>query len=76
MMLGVVRSDGSRMDPVWCPTGYCQTGKDYVKVLENHVKPFIEGVMGDAPYVFQQDGAPAHTHEWLDKNVRFWDKNL
>lgn len=80
MMLGVVGSDGSRMNPVWFPTGYRLTGRDYVEVLKNHVKPFIEGVVGDAPYVFQQDGAPAHTskvaQEWLDGNLHFWDKNL
>lgn len=80
MMLGVVGSDGSRMDPVWFPQGYRLTGRDYVEVLEKNVKPFIESVVGNAPYVFQQDGAPAHTskvaQEWLNANLRFWDKNL
>lgn len=78
MMLGVVGSDGNRM--VWFPSGYRLTGQDYVEVLKNHVKPFIEGVIGNSPYVFQQDGAPAHTskvaQEWLRGNLRFWDKNL
>lgn len=80
MMLGVVGSDGSLMDPVWFPAGYRLTGKEYVKVLEDHVKPFIRRVVGDAPYVFQQDGAPAHTsrvaQEWLNRNLKFWNKNL
>lgn len=35
---------------------------------------------GKADYVFQQDGAPAHTskivQEWMKTNMKFWDKTM
>ena len=32
----------------------------YAKILEEFVKPWIDSVHGDRPYVFQQDPAPTY----------------
>lgn len=41
----------------------------FIEVLETFVKPWINSVRGDRPYVFQQDSAPAHkamtTQDWM-----------
>ncbi len=41
MMLGVVDSDGKRMQPVWFPTGVKVGTKEYLDVLEMKVKPWL-----------------------------------
>jgi len=41
MMLGVVASDGKRMPPNWFPKGLRLDTKEYLKVMENVVKPWI-----------------------------------
>ena len=61
------------------------TKEVYLRVLTNVVKPWMETVSAGKPYVFQQDGAPAHTshlvQNWLSDNVdmlwwkEFWPPN-
>jgi len=57
------------------------TKKVYVNVLASVVKPRMEIVASGRPYVFQQDGAPAHTshlvQNWLSDNIdMFWSKEF
>jgi len=45
----------------------------YIAVLKAIVKPWIDSVCGEKPYVFQQDSAPSHkattTQDWMSKNL-------
>ena len=80
MMFGVVASNGEKMPPVWFPTGYRLTAADYKDILESKVLPWVKRITRKADYVFQQDGAPAHTakivQEWLESNMHFWPKDF
>ena len=60
MVLDVVLSDGDIMPPYFFPEGLKVTANDYIKVLETVVKPWMVGVAGNRPYVFQQDCASAY----------------
>ena len=53
----------------------------YIDVMRDVVKPWMDEVAGGRPYVFQQDGAPAHsaqvTQTWLASNLPdFWGKEV
>ncbi|QQP39809.1 Putative transposable element [Caligus rogercresseyi] len=76
MMLGIVASTGDKMPPIWFPTGYRLTGADYLELL----KTKITKKSGKSSYVFQQDGAPAHTckavQDWMETNMKFWPKTM
>ena len=53
----------------------------YLNVLKNVVKPWMDQVAGGSPYIWQQDGAPAHTakkvQDWCEENFPyFWAKDL
>jgi len=37
MMLGVVAFNGAHIDPIWFPTGYRLTPKDYLEILKDKV---------------------------------------
>ena len=65
MMLGVVASNGEKMPPVWFERGYRLTSAVYKEVLETKVLPWIKKITKKSDYVFQQDGAPAHTRQRL-----------
>ena len=52
-----------------------------IDVIRVVVKPGMEEVARGCPYVFQQDGAPAHTSKvtqaWLSQNLpNFWRKEV
>ena len=57
------------MPPYFFPNGLRVAANNYIKVLETVVKPWMVGVAGERPYVFQKDSAPAHmartTQAWL-----------
>ena len=49
--------------------------------MRDVVKPWMDGVAGGCPYVFQQDGASARnaaiTQTWLTNNLQdFWGKEV
>ncbi|XP_011707025.1 PREDICTED: uncharacterized protein LOC105462195 [Wasmannia auropunctata] len=80
-VLGVVSSEGDVMSPYFFNKGENVTKEVYLRVLTNVVKPWIETVSSGKPYVFQQNGAPAHTshlvQNWLSDNVEmFWSKEF
>jgi len=80
MMLGVVASNGEKMPPVWFKGGYRLTGTDYRDILATKVLPWIRKIAKGGNYVFQQDGAPAHTsktvQDWMSQNMTFWPKDF
>lgn len=80
MMLGVVASNGEKMPPVWFKTGYRLNAADYRDILATKVLPWVRKITKKGDYVFQQDGAPAHTakvvQEWLRSNMSFWPKDM
>ena len=79
MMLGVIGSDGSKMPPIWFEKGYRLTAAHYRDLLEKKVLPWIRKTVKTAKYVFQQDGAPAHTanvvQNWMKQHMSFWPKD-
>jgi len=80
-VLSVVSSEGDVMPPHFFNKGENVTKEVYLRVLTNVVKPWMETVSSGKPYVFQQDGAPAHTshlvQNWLSDNVdMFWSKEF
>ncbi|KAF2358831.1 hypothetical protein FHG87_010412 [Trinorchestia longiramus] len=80
MLLGVVASNGVKIPPVWFPRGYRLNAAAYKYVLVTKILPWVRKITRNANYVFQQDGAPAHTaktvQEWLGSNMNFWSKDF
>ena len=77
MMLGVVTSDGKKMPPYWFPKGLRVGTEEYLDVMKNVVKPWLDANYPDKPYVWQQDSAPSHkskkTQAWCEDNLsHFW----
>lgn len=80
-VLGVVSSEGHVMPPYFFKKAETVTKEVYLEVLQTVVKPWMDKVSDGTPYVFQQDGAPAHTsgkvQERLSLNVSmFWPKDF
>ena len=73
MVLSAVSSGGDVMEPVFIPDGLHLGANSYVRLLDEHVKPWMDMVANGRPYVFQQDSSPAHkartTQAWLFANV-------
>ncbi|KAF2353956.1 hypothetical protein FHG87_015290 [Trinorchestia longiramus] len=80
MMLVVVASNGEKMPPVWFPRGYRLNPSAYKDVLVTKILPWVRKITRNANYVFQHNGAPAHTaqtdQEWLGSNMNFWPKDF
>lgn len=79
MVFGLVSSDGKKMPPVFIPSGIRINTDRYLEILESEVKPWVQANYPEGNYVFQQDGAPAHTskrtQDWLGVNMEaFWSK--
>ncbi|QQP37282.1 Putative transposable element [Caligus rogercresseyi] len=77
MMLGVVASDGKRMPPFWFPQGLRVGAKEYLAVIKNVVKPWLDATYPKGNYCYQQDGAPGHKakkpQKWCKDNLmNFW----
>ena len=72
MVFGVISGEGDVMPPHIFQKGLRLNSEIYIKVLEEKVFPWIQGVAGDRPWVWQQDGAPCHTSDrtadWLEEN--------
>ena len=82
MTFGLVASDGKKMPLVFIKNGQKIDSREYIRILEKKVKPWIKSNYSpDVKVVFQQDGAPAHTakktQEWLKENIpNFWSKDI
>jgi len=80
-VLSVVSSEGDIMPPHFFKKRETITKEVYVEILRTTVKPWMEDVAAGRPYIFQQDGAPAHTshlvQNWLSDNIdMFWSKDF
>jgi hypothetical protein len=80
-VLSVVSSEGDIISPHFFQKGENVTKDVYLKILQTVVKSWIDIVASGRPYVFQQDGAPAHTshlvQNWLCDNMSmFWSKEF
>ena len=81
MVLGVVSNEGDIMPPHFFKRGLRVNAETYIEVMRDVVKPWMDGVAGGRPYVFQQDGAPARnaaiTQTWLTNNLQdYWGKEV
>jgi hypothetical protein len=81
MVLGVVSNEGDVMLPDIFAKGLKINTEEYIKVLIEGVKPWMDKVAAGRHYVFQQDGAPAHnskaTQDWCRENLpEFWPKEV
>jgi len=81
MVLGVVFSEGDVMEPHVFPKGLRVNTAEYPKVMIEVVEPWMRQVAHVRNYVWQQDGAPAHTsnktQQWCQDNLPlFWEKEL
>ena len=83
MFLGVIASTGEFCPPIWFPEGFRLSADDYIAVLRCKVIPWMCEVAGhhQRPFVFQQDGAPAHTAKKTaaflqSEEVPFWGSTM
>lgn len=81
MVLGVLASDGKRMPPIFFKDGEKVTTDVYYRVLRFNVLPWIKANYPQGNYVWQQDGAPAHTsariQDFCKTNMAmFWSKEI
>ncbi len=73
MVWGIICSDGKKMDPIFFrPKEKCNTSV-YYNLLRCKVLLWLKYNFPDASYVWQQDGAPAHTAK---KNQTFIKANF
>ncbi len=61
MVLGMVSNEADVMPPHIFAKGLKINTEEYVKVLKEVVKPWMDGVAAGRHYVFQQDGCPPIT---------------
>lgn len=81
MFLGIVASNGKKCSPIFIPEGLKVNSEAYLSILETRVLPWLKRNFPQKNYIFQQDGAPAHTsnktQEWIRSNFAgFWEKSL
>uniref|UniRef100_A0A3Q1HRU9 Tc1-like transposase DDE domain-containing protein n=1 Tax=Acanthochromis polyacanthus TaxID=80966 RepID=A0A3Q1HRU9_9TELE len=72
MMFGLVASDGQKMPPVFTLAGVKVNTEADLDILSSQVKPWLEAHYPDGNYIFQQDGAPAHTRNL----AAYWPKKM
>ena len=81
MVWGGVTDCGKKTPLIVIPQGVKVDSDVYIDLLKRRVVPWIKKQKWDIGYVFQQDGAPAHTsnktQDWLrDNEIAFWDKKM
>ncbi len=74
-------NEGDVMTPHFFGKGLKVNAEEYVKVLRDVVKPWMDGVAAGHHNFFQQDGAPAHNsklaQDWCAANLlEFWPKEI
>lgn len=80
MVFAAITSEGHVMPPFFFEAGQTVTAAVYLSLLKDVVKPWIQLVIGDRPYIFQQDSAPAHSARIVQQFLRtefhhFWPKD-
>jgi transposase len=81
MVLSVISNEGDVMPPHFFQKGQRVDAEAYIHVLRTVVEPWMRQVAAGRHFVFQQDGAPAHTanktQKWLRDNLpEFWEKEF
>jgi hypothetical protein len=73
MVVKIISSDGKTCLPTFILAGLKINTDIYIGVLERHLVPWLCLNYPDSNYVFEQNGAPAHTskctQEWLATNL-------
>ena len=80
MVWAGVTSCGRKTPLIFIPEGVKVNQHVYLAMLRDQVKPWIDSNDWPSSYIFQQDGAPSHTsnlvQKWCSTNFEgFWDKN-
>jgi transposase-like protein len=73
MVLGVIASDGKKCPIIFVLDSEKVTADSYQALLRRHVMPWLSAKFPEGNYVFQQDGAPAHT---ANSTQTFLAKNM
>ncbi len=80
MVLGILASDGKRMNPIFFAKDEKCNAKVYYCILRYKVLPWLKENHPGGNYCFQQDGAPAHTatvQKFLSTSFAdFWAANF
>ena len=61
MVWAGVLDDGMKLPLLFVDMGVKINSHKYKSMLEEDIVPWLQNHYGDRPYVFMQDGAPAHT---------------
>ena len=67
MVWAGVLDDGMKLPLFFIDMGVMISSHKYKSVLEEDIVPWLQNHYGDRPYVFMQDGAPAHTARLVQK---------
>ncbi|CAB4058264.1 unnamed protein product [Lepeophtheirus salmonis] len=73
MVFGVVRGEGHVMPPHIFETGLKVNTEVYLDVMEKVVLPWIQGMAGNRPWVWQHDSAPCHVSKISMQFVNRYD---
>ena len=82
MFLGLVASDGKVGPPIFVDKGVKINAAMYQDILRREVKPWIDANYPPGSFIFQQDGATAHTAATTQAVIkeelgwRFWSKEM
>ncbi len=82
MFLGVVASDGRVGPPIFVESGVKIDSTVYQELLRREVKPWVDAHYPPGSFIFQQDGAPAHTSAATQSMIaqelgwRYWTKEI
>lgn len=81
MVLRVFGSDGSICPPIFIDSGIKITSDVYIGILQSKVLPWLRKTYPENNFIWQQDGAPAHSSAKTQKFLReqmpeFWSKEL
>ncbi|QQP35347.1 Transposable element tcb2 transposase, partial [Caligus rogercresseyi] len=72
-VLEVMSSEGDIMPPHFFAKGQNVNKEVYLDVMQTVVKPWMTQIAAGRPYLYQQDGAPAHTsnlvQNWCLENL-------
>ena len=81
MVWAGVTCDGQKTPLIFIEDGVKVNSMVYLDLLQSRVAPWFTNAFGNKDYVFQQDGAPAHTSNivqiWAKENFKgFWAKEI
>ena len=82
MFLGIVASDGKVGPPIFVEAGVKIDSAVYQDILRREVKPWVDANYAPGSFIFQQDGATAHTAASTQAMIkeelgwRYWTKEV